>query len=99
LKKIRLILLFYRNFWFASSLISLACLALFWEYGYSIFSTLFWFKIATLFIIYRYIGSYKAKEFYYYQNLGISKQILWIATLGADLIVYLLLLVQVNRFR
>ena len=99
MKKLRLILLFYRNFWFASSLITLVCLGLFWEFGLSIFSMLFWFKLATLFIIYRFISSYKAKEFYYYQNLGVSKSILWITTLSVDLIVYLILLVQVNRLR
>jgi hypothetical protein len=99
LKKIRLIVLFYRNFWLASLLITLACLGLFWEYGYSIFATLFWFKLATLFIIYRYIRSYKSKEFYYYQNLGVSKMLLWISTLSVDLLVYLTLFSQVNRFR
>ena len=31
-----------------SALITIACLMLFWEYGFGIFSTLFWFKIGTL---------------------------------------------------
>ena len=99
IKKIRLIVHFYRGFWLASSLITLACMGLFWEYGFSIFSMLLWFKVATLFILFRFIKSYKAREFYYYQNLGVSKMLLWGVTLGFDLLVFLFLLFQVNRFR
>jgi hypothetical protein len=99
MKKIRLILLFYRNFWFADFLITLACMGLFWEFGYSIFSVLLWFKIGTLFIVYQFIRSYKSNEFYYYHNLGLSKKVLWISTLSFDLIAHMTLLLQVNRFR
>jgi hypothetical protein len=74
-------------------------MGLFWEYGFSIFSTLFWFKLATLFIIHRFMSSYKSREFYYYQNLGMSKMLLWGITLSFDVIVYLVLLLQLNRFR
>jgi len=98
-KKIRLIGHFYRSFWLLSSLITAACMVLFWEYGFSIFSTLLWFKLATLFLIFRFIKSYKAREFYYYHNLGVSKMLLWGVTLSFDLLVYLILLFQVNRFR
>ena len=98
-KKIRLIGHFYRGFWLASTLITLACVGLFWEYGFSIFSTLFWFKLATLFIIYRYVKSYKSREFYYYHNLGVSKLLLWGVTLSFDIVLFLMLLQQVNRLR
>jgi len=99
LKKISLIIHFYRSFWLLSTLITMVCMILLWEYGLSIFSTLLWFKLATLFIIYRFIASYKRKEFYYYQNLGISKKLLWISTIGVDIIVYLFLIYQTNRLR
>ena len=98
-KKIRLIILFYKSFCFASFLITLACLALFLEYGTRIFSTLLWFRLATYFIIYRFIKSYKSNEFYYYQNLGVSKMALWISALGFDLTLYLALLLLINHFR
>lgn len=98
-RKIRLIVHFYRGFWLLSSLITAACMVLFWEYGFGIFSMLLWFKLATMFLIFRFIKSYKAREFYYYHNLGVSKLVLWGVTLSFDLIVYLFLLFQVNRFR
>jgi hypothetical protein len=72
---------------------------LFWEYGFPIFSTLFWGKLVTLFIIYHFIRTYKNNEFYYYQNLGLSKKVLWATTLTFDMILYLLTIVQVNKFR
>jgi hypothetical protein len=99
LVRIRLIVTFYRSYFFASFLVSLTLLYLFWEYGYAIFATLFWGKLATLFIIYNFIRSYKSKEFYYYQNLGISKKILWATTLIFDISLFLLLIFLVNKFR
>jgi hypothetical protein len=99
LVKLRLILTFYRSYFFASFLITLAFSYLFWLYGFSIFATLFWGKIITLFIIYNFIRSYKNKEFYYYQNLGLSKKVLWTSTLIFDMLLYLFVIVQVNKFR
>jgi hypothetical protein len=90
---------FYRGFWLASTLITLACMVLFWEYGFSIFSMLLWFKVVTLFLIFRFIRSYKAREFFYYHNLGMTKMLLWGVTLSFDMLVYFFLLFQVNRFR
>lgn len=99
IKRIRLIGHFYKGFWLLSSLITAVCMVLFREYGLSIFSTLLWFKVGTLYIIFRFIKSYKAREFYYYHNLGVSKLLLWGVTLSFDLVVYLILIFQVNRFR
>lgn len=96
---INLILIFYGNFWFASSLITVTCGLLFWEYGYSIYAILFWLKISTLFIIYQFVNTYKKHEFYYYKNLGLSKATLWISTFAFDMIAYFVLLSQVNKFR
>ena len=99
LKKLNLILIFYRNFWFAGLLITAACMLLFWEYGYSIYNTLFWLKISTLLIIYQFVNTYKKNEFYYYQNLGLSKVILWASTLGFEMIAWYFLLALVNKVK
>jgi len=42
---------------------------------------------------------YKANEFYYYQNAGISKPTLWISVIGFDLFVFLLLIILENKLR
>src|SRR5438128_794436 len=97
-KTIRLLFLFYTSYGIASSVITGSCLYLFWQYGFSIFQALFWFKLATLGIIYYYINDYKKKEFYYYQNLGISKLLLWIATLSFDFFLFIFLIIQTYRF-
>ncbi|PKP17417.1 MAG: hypothetical protein CVU05_15575 [Bacteroidetes bacterium HGW-Bacteroidetes-21] len=64
-------------------------------YGYgknwvSVLQVLFWFKLATLALIFYYINSYKKNEFYYYKNLGISKHKLWIPILVFDFSVFLI---------
>src|SRR5947208_2858196 len=71
-------------------------MGLFQEYGMSIFSTLFWLKLSTLGVTVVFIKSYKSKEFYYYQNLGLSRTFLWLCTLGFDFILYLLLLTTIH---
>ena len=88
LKTARLILTFYKSLFLATSLITIACVYLFWKYGISTFATLFWFKIATLMLVYFFIRSVKEKEFYYYQNLGVSKIILWTSVLTLDFLIF-----------
>lgn len=98
-KTLRLIWTFYMSFILISTLITLCCLILFKEYGFSIFSTLFWFKIATLGLTYYFINSYKHKEYYYYQNLGVSKVLLWVTTLLFDFALFIFFIIQLYKFR
>lgn len=63
------------------------------------FMAVFWFKIATLVLMYYSINNYKRKEFYYYRNLGVSKKILWISTLSLDIVLFNLLLILVMKIR
>ncbi len=70
-KKIRIIWTFYQSFLILSLIITGSCISIFWKYGFAVFSQLFWFKIITLGLTYYFINSYKNKEYYYYQNLGI----------------------------
>src|SRR5690242_16076421 len=98
-RTIRLLWTFYTSFVIVSLIITAICLSIFWKYGVSTFFALFWFKLATLAITFYFINSYKAKEYYYYQNLGISKVLLWSATLSFDFAFFLSLLIQTFRFR
>ena len=82
-----------------SFLITTACLALFWEYGFGIFSALFWFKISTLALTFYFINNYKNKEYYYYQNLGVSKILLWSTTLSFDFALFIFLIIQEYIFK
>ncbi|OLY92793.1 hypothetical protein SAMN05444008_10235 [Cnuella takakiae] len=99
IKTIRLIWTFYRSFFFASLVINAFCLSIFWKYGFSAYSGLFWLKIASLAFIYNFINNYKRKEYYYYQNLGIPKTRLWVVTLTFDFILFLFLIIQTYKFK
>ncbi len=90
---------FYRSFLLFSLLVTVACLNLFWKNGTSILVVLFWFKITTLGLTYYFINSYKSKEYYYYFNLGVSKVMLWTATLCFDFALFLFLIIQIYQFR
>jgi hypothetical protein len=60
---------------------------------------LFWFKIATLGLTFYYINGYKNREYYYYQNLGVSRLLLWASTIVFDFALFLFLIIQTYRFK
>jgi len=79
--------------------VNICSLSIFWKYGFSVFSGLFWLKIATLGLTYYFINSYKNKEYYYYQNLGISKALLWAVTLTVDFALFVFLIIQTYKLK
>ncbi|HXU26200.1 MAG TPA: hypothetical protein VN698_03130 [Bacteroidia bacterium] len=91
MKTCRLIIIFYKTFFFLSFTLSLCCAILLHINGLTAFAFLFWFKVITLVLTFYFIRQYKEHEFYYYQNLGISKYVLWAATLTADMLLYITL--------
>ena len=94
-KTIRLIWTFYKSFLFVSLLITTCCLCLFAKFGFKIFIGLFWLKIATMALTWFFINSYKSKEYYYFQNLGISKALLWTTTFIFDFTLFIFLITQI----
>ena len=99
LRTLRLIWTFYKSFYLISILLTICCLVFFREFGLGVFTTLIWFKIATLGLTFYFIHSYKDKEYYYYQNLGISKRLLWITTLSFDFALFILLIIENYQFK
>jgi ABC-type multidrug transport system ATPase subunit len=95
---IRLVLTFYKNFFVASFLITLLCCLLYFQFGRGILLPLHWLKLSATAIIFFYIRAYKNKEFYYYQNLGLSKAFLWSFTISLDLAIYVLFLLGTHTF-
>lgn len=98
-KIIRLIWTFYKNFLFLSVIITALCLRAFWMYGFATFFGIFWGKLITLGLTYYLLNPNKKNEYYYYQNLGISKTILWTATLTFDFVLFLLLIFLAYQFK
>jgi len=99
IKDIRLILTFYKSFLLATLVITACCIQIFWKYGIETFFVLFWFKVFTLIVIFYFIRKLKSKEFYYYQNLGVSKLISWTTTLVFDFSLFIFSLVITYKFK
>lgn len=97
--KIRLILTFYKSFFFASSIITISCWHLNHFLGSSSNSILLCFKVITLGLLSVYIINRKLKEFYYYKNLGLSKNSLFSCTLGFDFLIFLTLIIFNSSLR
>ena len=98
-KTVRLLWTFYRSFALASVVITICCLKLLWDFDFLIFGMLFWFKIATLGLLFYFIDNYKRNHYYYYQNLGLSRSVLWAATMGFDLFLFLFLTILTFKMR
>lgn len=98
-KTIRLIWTFYKYFFLASIIITTCCLGIFFKYGFTTFFALFWFKAGTLGLIYYFINNYKSREYCYYQNLGVSKILLWTFSLTFDFALFIFLIIQTSHLR
>ena len=96
---IRLLWTFYKSFVLVSMVITICCVKAIWETGVSFFGLIFWGKLATLGLIFYFINSYKNKEYYYYQNLGVSKILLWVTTLSFDFFLFLLLTIVAYKLK
>ncbi|MES2477762.1 MAG: hypothetical protein V4561_01655 [Bacteroidota bacterium] len=84
------ILLFYKNFGFASNLITLACCWLLRRLGIGAVYGLQFLKAATLVSIFFFIQSFRKEQFYFYYNLCVSRKTLWINALLIDISIFIL---------
>lgn len=98
-KTIQLLFTFYRNYYLFSGLITCCCLLIYFNYGLQTFSEICWFKILTYGLIFFVVNEAKKKEYYYYQNLGVSKALLWRATLVFDFLLFILLILLTHQIR
>ena len=99
MRTLRLIGTFYKSYLIASNIITIICIELIYKYGINIITVLIWFKLITLGLIAYYINSYKKNEFYYYQNLGLSKLFLWISTMTIDVSLFVIALTITLQIR
>ena len=98
-KTLRLIWTFYQSFIMASAVINISGLIIFWNVGYRSFTGLFWLKIITIGLTYYFINEYKSKEYYYFQNLGLSKKLLWSVIAPFDFLVFILLIPAIHQLK
>ncbi len=87
---LRSLLTFYKSFALLTLIINVFCIAIIVKTEFRLFPLMFWFRAAVVTIIFYFISDYKRQEFYYYQNLGISKSTLWVSIFAFDLTLFLL---------
>ncbi|SDM93114.1 hypothetical protein SAMN05421813_12925 [Daejeonella rubra] len=98
-RTIRLIFTFYNTYNIPSILISVLSAGIFRISGMSFFVVIFWFKLISMGFIITFINSYRSKEYFYYQNLGLSKIALWTGSLVFDFVLFLALIFGVYQLR
>ena len=97
--RLKLIAGFYKNFFFASWLISLTCAYLLMEIGVPALFYLFWFRVITWGLIYYYVRDYKKRDFYFYDNLGIGRRTLWSASMLCEALLFILFIFLALKIR
>jgi hypothetical protein len=97
LKVLRLYFTFFQGFFLPAFLISLGGSAILFVWGMQAFMAVFWYKIVTMFVLYSFVKRYKKKEFFYYQNLGLSLLKLWSFALIIDMFLFITLIVVARK--
>lgn len=95
----RIIATFYSGFIWPSAVVTLSCAVTYYLNGYAILGTLVWIKIILNTLTAYFIHSFRPREYYYYQNLGFSKSILWSLTFIVDFILFVLILLLAGFIR
>ncbi len=99
MRKIRILFTFYRYYIWVSVLINLVCAFFLWKNGISVYPSLFWFKIFTMGASFYLVNDYRKQEYFYFYNFGLSKKVLWITTLGFDLLLFFVLMISAYNLR
>jgi hypothetical protein len=95
----KLAIRFYTEFGIAGGLMTVICLILFWQYGWMIFGEILWLKIISLGLIYFFKNSLNKKIYYFYFNLGATRNQLWGISLFVDLVLFFFLIIFISQFR
>ncbi len=98
MKRLRLIFTFYLSFALPAIILSLAAASAVFLYGLAALAISWYFKSITLAIIAFYFNTYYKKNYYYYQNLGVSKSFLWIGSITADIILYVFFIILAQQW-
>lgn len=96
MRTIKLITRFYGGIFLANFLVTLSCVRMMQYAGHDapkLLSLFFWYKSITIGLIFYTAIHYKKNELYYYQNLGISKRQLIIATSLFDFLTWVIFVV------
>jgi hypothetical protein len=94
MRTIKLITRFYRGIFVINFLITLSCVYLVLVFGqkaFEILMALFWYKVIAILLVFYTSVYYRQKELYYYQNLGVSKLRLCIATSAFDFLLWIVM--------
>lgn len=77
-------------------LVTIACAWVVLKWGAGSLSMLFLLKLTTLFFVYLFVNTGKKKELFFYYNLGLSKEKLFIYAFALDLILFAAILYAVH---
>ncbi len=95
----RLVLMYYSGFFPATFAITVICAFLCFQFSYSAWVVIFWFKVIATGLIGSYIHSYKKQEYVYYQNLRVPELRLWAWSLGIDKLLFVLVIFLIAQFK
>lgn len=97
--RLKLLFTFYRSHFLADTVITILCLSTFYKWGLVAFQAIFWLKIISYGIIYYFTDALYKNQYYYYQNLGLRKSLLWAVTVSMDFIVFIALIIFIYNIR
>lgn len=90
LKKLKLLLLYSKDYLFVSNLITILLFSILLFRGLGTITAIFWFKIMVSIIILISHKKRKEREIFFYMNNGVGERALLISLLSLDLSIYII---------
>jgi hypothetical protein len=90
-RSLRIICSFYSSVAGLSTLTNISCAVAYYQNGYQALVTAFWIKALLAALTCYFINTFRAREFYYYRNLGFPRTKLWLYTLVLDTSFFIIL--------
>jgi hypothetical protein len=86
--KVRLTLLFYRSWAFASNLATALCVWLLLATGVVLLPVYIAFRLVVAALIWYVMREYGARRIYYFTNLGMTPRALWGWSMALDMVIF-----------
>lgn len=99
MRNIKIFFKFFKNIAAISGITFIISIILFFKYGYSVISPIIILKLITFLLTFYIIDSSFKKKYFYFENLGFTKYLLWGITALIDFLILFISLFILSLFK
>lgn len=99
MRSIKIFFRFFKNIANISGILLIVSITLFYKYGYSVIGPIIILKLITFLPTFYIVNSSFKKEYFYYENLGFNRYLLWGMTALIDFFISFICLYIFSLFK